>query len=170
MHFSKTSSALTTCCFVCWWLFWVLWADTSLWLGLHVSHTPLKLSFQACPLSFQTVITADFFKLFSWSMCHILQCFGLYLHQDIFKGRYHLQPCSTCAHEVPISTDFKAAVAGIGQRMAAFLRSPLWHLGKQIFLPVVLLSYKLECNVPWYTPKSLRLLTYVCFFNLIHRF
>ena len=66
-----------------------------------------------------------------------------------FEGRFHLQPCSICSYEVNISTDFEAAVAGNSQRAAAFLRSPLWYLGKQTFLPVVFFSYKIELNVSW---------------------
>ena len=65
---------------------------TSLWLDLHVSHTPLKLSFQACPFIFQTVITADVFRLFSWSMCHNLEIFGLYLRQDTLRAGYICSP------------------------------------------------------------------------------
>ena len=82
-----------------------------------------------------------------------------------FQGCFHLQPSSTCAYEVTISTDFKAAVEGIGHWAAAFLLSPFWELRKESFLPVVFLGYILERNVPGQTPKSWCLLTYVWFLN-----
>ena len=48
-----------------------------------------------------------------------------------FEGRFHLQPCSTCSYEVTISSGFKSAFAGNGQRAAAFLRSPCWYQGNR---------------------------------------
>ena len=147
MYFSTTPSALIVCSFL---------ADGySEWCDL----LPLCGWICMCliiPWNWALRHVLLLFKL--WVQLTSSNCFLLYVpHFEMFwclpasrhfEGSFHLQLCSTCAYEVTISTDFKAAVAGNGQRVAAFLCSPLWYLGKQTFLPVVFLSYKLEWNVP----------------------
>ena len=73
--------------FFCGRLFSVVWADTSLWLDLHVSHTPLKLSFQACPF-FPNLLLQLTSSIIFLEVCATFWNFLAFTRVKTFEGQF----------------------------------------------------------------------------------